>query len=76
MTVSELFVNAGIWANQRIVVIDSDSFHNCYDANEVMNHAFYKGIASNVTARYPSINKMQVNSFGVMEDRLVIEVLY
>lgn len=75
MTVRE-FTNR-LWASQSIIIIRWKEFDKCNNLDDIRKRALVKNEAIQLradTETYNNVNNMFVDSYGVMDGYLIIEV--
>ena len=73
MTVREF--TSKMWYLQKIVVIKWKEFDKCNDINDIRKAALMVGKNYQLRSiNYDKVNGMLVDSYGVMDDTLIIEV--
>lgn len=73
MTVREF--TSRMWYSQKIIVIKWKEFDRCKDIDEIRKAALMVGENYQLrSVNYENINNMLVDSYGVMDDMLIIEV--
>ena len=73
MTVMEF--TSKMWYLQKIIVIKWKEFDKCNDINDIRKAALMVGKNYQLRSiNYDKVNGMLVDSYGVMDDTLIIEV--
>ena len=73
MTVREF--TSHVWYAQKIMVIKWKDFDRCNDIDDIRKTALMVGENHQLrSVNYDNVNKMLVDSYGVMDDTLIIEV--
>lgn len=73
MTVREL--TSRVWYSQKIMVIRWQEFNKCKDIDEIRKAALMVGENYQlISVNYEKVNNMLVDSYGVMDNTLIIEV--
>ena len=73
MTVMEF--KSKMWYLQKIIVIKWKEFDKCNDINDIRKAALMVGKNYQLRSiNYDKVNGMLVDSYGVMDDTLIIEV--
>ncbi len=73
MTVREFTSNA--WYSQKIIVIKWKEFDKCKDIDDIRKVALMVGENWQLrSVNYENVNNMLVDSYGVMDNALIIEV--
>lgn len=73
MTVREF--TSHVWYSQKIIVIKWKEFDRCKDIDEIRKAALMVGENYQLrSVNYENINNMLVDSYGVIDDTLIIEV--
>lgn len=73
MTVREL--TSRVWYAQKIVIIKWKNFDTCKDIDEIRKVALMTGENHQLrSVNYDKINEMLVDSYGAIDNTLIIEV--
>ncbi len=73
MTVREF--TSHVWYSQKIMVIKWKEFDKCKDIDEIRKAALMVGENCQLrSVKYEKVNNMLVDSYGVMDNTLIIEV--
>ena len=73
MTVRE-FANR-VWYSQKIIVIEWRKFDECIDINKICKSALMVGESYQLrSTNYENVNNMLVDSYGVIDNALIIKV--
>lgn len=73
MTVREF--TSQLWYSQKIMVIKWKDFDKCKDIDDIRKVALMVGENYQLkSVNYEKVNNMLVDSYGVMDDALIIEV--
>ena len=73
MTVKEL--TSRVWYAQKIVIIKWKNFDTCKDIDEIRKVALMTGENYQLrSVNYDKINEMLVDSYGAIDNTLIIEV--
>ena len=64
-----------LWYCQKIVIITWKQFDKCNDIDEVLANALFRSENWQLRSEmYKEINNMMVDSFGLMDGHLIVEV--
>jgi len=73
MTIREF--TSRLWYSQKIIVIKWKDFDKCKDIDDIRKVALMVGENYQLrSVNYENVNNMSVDSYGVMDDTLIIEV--